>query len=76
VDEFRYEVRERFVAAGYGCQASSAAQFHEALLLCRDIQSRTKLIDEMMRVGRKLAVLNPNAATAAAKCMANEETQL
>lgn len=64
-----------FVVAGYGCQASSAA-LHEALLLCRDIQSRTKLIDEMMRVGRKLSVLNPNAATAAAKCLANEETQL
>ena len=67
---FRYEIRETLVANGYGCPATSTTQLYEALLACRDDNTRSCLIDQTMKVGHRLGVLNQNAAMDAAKCMA------
>jgi len=68
---FHYEIAEELIERGYGLRVNSAGELAQQLANCRNPTARAGLIAGQTARAHALKILNPEAATAAAACMAD-----
>jgi len=70
--KFRYEIRERLIAEGYGRKVTTADDLRVTLSACRDPVYLAERLQQQQRAARDQHILNPLAASDSAALMITE----